>query len=123
NGFAARPSTIKSAIIAADQKPLNLYYIQFNPSFGYQIEDNISISVGGDLQQLLPDGENIDKVQFSPEDIKLLPTMDIGLTGKTEIRITPSIEAALLYREGLNNMLHSGSTQYVNRRYFQVQFK
>lgn len=99
-----------------------LYYVQVNPSVGYQIQKNVSLSVGGDFQRVL----NIENetLQISKyQDNKILPRMDVGLTTKSEITVTPNLQAGILYREGMNNLLKQGNVEYVNRRYFQVQFK
>jgi hypothetical protein len=100
-----------------------LYYIQFNPSIGYKIGKTVSMSVGGDFQQMLQNSRNNETVLFSSDgEAKLFPTFDVGVTGKTEVSITPSIQAGVLYREGVNNLIRNES-QYVNRRYVQVQVK
>jgi len=100
-----------------------LYYIQFNPSIGYKVAKRVAMSVGGDFQQMLQNSANNETLLFSDgEDARLFPTFDVGLTGKTEINVTPSIQAGVLYREGLNNLIRN-ETRYVNRRYVQVQVK
>lgn len=101
-----------------------LYYVQFNPSIGYQVEKHVALSVGGDFQQILNSrGEQDEIVQPGTNSAKVFPNFDVGLTAKTEFSITPSIQAGLVYREGLNNLLKSDGARYVNRRYIQVQFK
>lgn len=100
-----------------------LYYIQFNPSVGYKLGKKVAMSVGGDFQQMLQNSGNNETVMFSEgTDAKLFPTFDVGVTGKTEVNITPAIQAGLMYREGLNNVIRNQS-HYVNRRYIQVQVK
>jgi hypothetical protein len=91
-----------------------------NPSFGYQIEDKVALSVGGDFQKMLNKKDEI--VQPDNNNTKIFPTMDIGLTTKSEFIISPNLQAGLVYREGLNNLFKSDAP-YVNRRYVQVQFK
>lgn len=122
--FAARPLNGASAISTPAMSPASnrLYYLQFNPTFGYQIDKDIALSVGGDVQQMLNAQPGELKVSTADQMAKVLPAMDIGLTAKSEFNIAPHIQAGVLYREGLNNILRA-SNQYFNRRYFQVQFK
>ena len=121
---AARPASNVMAVSAPAIEPTqNLYYVQFNPSVGYQIEKHVALSVGGDFQQMMKTEDGIEKMQLLPNSAKVFPTFDVGITAKSEFGITPNIHAGLVYREGLNNLLKSGNNQYVNRRYVQVQFK
>lgn len=101
----------------------SLYYVQFNPSIGYQIDKNVALSVGSDFQQMLSRTDGAEKVQLAADNTKIFPAFDIGLTTKSEFNITPNIQAGLMYREGLSNLLKNDGNKYVNRRYFQVQFK
>ena len=124
---AARPTafnnetTLASPALDPIQK---LYYVQFNPSIGYQLEKHVALSVGGDFQQILNSrGEQDEIVQPGTNSSKIFPNFDVGFTAKSEFSITPSIQAGLVYREGLNNMLKNDGSKYVNRRYLQVQFK
>ncbi len=124
---AARPTafnnetTLASPALDPIQK---LYYVQFNPSVGYQLEKHVALSVGGDFQQILNSrGEQDEIVQPGTNSSKIFPNFDVGFTAKSEFAITPSIQAGLVYREGLNNMLKNEGSRYVNRRYLQVQFK
>lgn len=103
------------------QNPASLYYLQFNPSFGYQLHPRLSLSVGADLQQLL-DGNNNRTLVFISGEPKLIPDLDMGITGRTEYALSQRIKAGILYREGMNNVLRSGHT-YFDRRYLQVQLK
>ena len=124
NSLAARPAAGKMSVSSPAIEPTqNLYYVQFNPSFGYQIEKHVALSVGGDFQQMVRKKEGEEKVQLISNNAKLFPNFDIGLTTKSEFSITPNIQAGLIYREGLNNLLKSEGSKYVNRRYVQVQFK
>jgi len=118
NNKRARPSS-ESYYYPAQ----GLYYIQFNPSIGYKVAKRVAMSVGGDFQQMLQNSANNQTLLFSDgEDARLFPTFDVGVTGKTEINVTPSIQAGVLYREGINNLIRNES-RYVNRRYVQVQVK
>jgi hypothetical protein len=121
---ASRPAsaTSSSNMSSPALDPIQrLYYVQFNPSFGYQVEDKIALSVGGDFQRMLNQNEEI--VQPENLDTKVFPNFDVGLTTKTEFTISPNLQAGLVYREGLNNLIKSDAGRYVNRRYLQVQFK
>lgn len=120
---AARPAAFNQTPLASPAlDPIQkLYYVQFNPSIGYQIEKYVALSVGGDFQKMLNSKEEI--VQPESNNAKVFPNFDVGLTTKSEFSITPSIQAGLLYREGLNNLIKNDGSKYVNRRYIQVQFK
>jgi hypothetical protein len=120
---AARPASFNETPLASPAlDPIQkLYYVQFNPSIGYQLEKHVALSIGGDFQQMLNKKEEI--VQPESNNSKLFPNFDVGLTTKSEFSITPNIQAGLLYREGLNNLLKNDGSKYVNRRYIQVQFK
>jgi hypothetical protein len=120
---AARPSSFNETPLASPAlDPIQkLYYVQFNPSIGYQVEKHVALSVGGDFQQMLNKKEEI--VQPESNNSKVFPNFDVGLTTKSEFSITPNIQAGLMYREGLNNLLKNDGSKYVNRRYVQVQFK
>lgn len=124
SNLAARPAPGQMAVNSPALEPTqHLYYVQFNPSLGYQIEKHVALSVGGDFQQMIRTDDGQEKVQLVSNTAKIFPTFDVGLTTKTEFSITPNIQAGLLYREGLNNLLKNDGGKYVNRRYIQVQFK
>jgi len=100
-------------------------YVQFAPSFGYQVLSKLSLSVGADIQRLLGhDGREV-KVAYIDDQPKMVPEMDLGFTGKTEVAITPKLRAGLLYREGVNNLVRGkpAAGEYLDRRYLQVQVK
>jgi negative regulator of sigma E activity len=121
-GFAARPAEFKNTVPTPAMSPIQkLYYVQFNPSIGYQLEKHVAISVGGDFQRML--NREPEVVQQIDNNAKVLPSFDVGLTTKSEVSITPSIQAGLIYREGINNLFKSEGGRFVNRRYIQVQFK
>jgi hypothetical protein len=124
NNTAARPVQEMMLSTPAVAPVASLYYVQFNPSFGYQLADNLAISVGGDLQQMLSRDDELRKYQVTEEGTRVFPGLDLGFTGKTEYSITPEIQAGLLFREGLNNLIQPNQElPFVNRRYIQVQFK
>ncbi|MBS1783435.1 MAG: hypothetical protein JSS78_10240 [Bacteroidetes bacterium] len=102
-----------------DYRNTNLMYVQINPAVGYQVFKNVSIGLGADMQQLV-NGENT--LVNVNDEIRTIPATDFGLTGKTEISISPKVKAGLQYRSGINNLMNS-STSYFDRRYFQVQLK
>jgi len=101
----------------------NLYYLQFNPSFGYQVLKEVAVSIGGDMQQMVSADNSIEKIKFTENGVETFPTLDFGLTGKAEFNVTPNIRTGVIFREGLSNLMNRNDIQYVNRRYFQVQFK
>ncbi len=117
------PSAIKEMSSTANQSP-SFLYLQFNPSIGYELSEELSISIGTDVQQLIGnENYHTETLHITDGGIRTFPTMDFGLTGKTEVKLTPHIQAGFLYREGLNNLLKSQPIPEINRRYFQVQFK
>jgi|GEM_PF-2846917 len=105
-----------------EEKPNNIYYVQLSPSVGYQLHKNISIGVGADMQKLLDGNNGSRPVIATEEGFKLVPLWDAGITGKTEYTISKRLKAAMLYREGVNNLLQ-GDNRYFERRYLQVQMK
>ncbi|PZF74393.1 hypothetical protein [Taibaiella soli] len=100
----------------------NLYYLQFAPTIGYQLIRKVSVGVGADVQRKLQDDDMKTVVSDNPQvdDIKLIPNMDVGLTGKAEYNITKKLKAGVLYRGGINSWI---DPKYVNRNYMQVQMK
>ncbi len=101
-----------------------LAYVQFNPSVGYNITKNLTFSVGGDVQRLVNTKSDEVNVIFNAAQNQsaIIPKTDLGLTGKTEFRISKNLSTGLVYREGINNILStSGDVGYLNRRYIQVQ--
>lgn len=99
----------------------NLYYAQLSPSVGYHINKSFSIGVGGDFQRLLLDGKTFAAVDNTGAS-KEIPSMDVGLIGKSELAINKKIKAGLCYRQGFNNMIN-GTNKYIDRTYLQVQLK
>jgi hypothetical protein len=104
---------------AIDYKNANLVYIQVNPTVGYQLMKKVSVGVGADLQQMVNGSNALVNVN---DETKTIPASDFGLTGKTEIALSPKIKAGILYREGINNLIN-GSSDYFDRSYLQVQLK
>lgn len=100
----------------------NFLYLQFNPSVGYQVLNNLSLSVGADMQRLLNNMDNNHRLIFVGDEVKFIPELDLGLTGKTEYAVSPRLKAGLLYREGINSLVQ-GNNDYLERRYVQVQLK
>lgn len=123
----SRPSSYAYSNIKAPSVGMisDFYFIQVNPSFGYQINKFLAFSVGADLQQRIASMSQNGTAVFTPStDPKIIPKLDLGFTGKTEFLISPKIEAGLLYRNGLNNFLDpQRQFPYLNRRYLQVQLK
>lgn len=104
------------------QTPSNFLYIQFNPSVGYQVHKKVSLSLGADLQRLVDHNDNLKTLVYQSDELKLIPGLDMGLTGKTEYAVTKKLKAGVLYREGINNLINGGE-EYLDRRYLQVQLK
>lgn len=102
-----------------DYKDALLMYVQFNPTLGYQVMKNVSLGVGADIQKLVNDDNTLVNVN---DEVKTIPNTDVGLTGKTEVSLSPRLKAGILYREGINNLLKS-SDDLLERRYLQVQLK
>lgn len=126
--YAGKPARSSSTTLITQSSPAfsswdNLFYMQVNPSIGYQVTELVGISFGGDLQQLLSSENNIDKIKFTDDGVKLFPTMDLGITGKAEFDLGQNIQTGILFREGINNLFNEQALPYVNRRYIQVQFK
>lgn len=103
----------------------DFYFLQVNPSLGYQVNKLLAFSVGADLQQRIASMSQNGTAVFTPgSNPRIIPQLDLGFTGKTEFFISPKIEAGLLFRNGLNNFFDSQTTHpYLNRRYFQLQLK
>jgi len=99
----------------------DFYYIQINPTVGYKLSRKFSVSAGPDFQQLLRDGSD-NAIMFLDDEVKIIPDMDMGLTGKAEFSITPNIQSGITYREGLNNFIRNNNN-FLNRRYIQVQMR
>src|SRR5690606_19355123 len=123
---SANQTHINSPAIANQTQ--QLYYIQYNPSVGYELDDFVLFSVGSDIQQLVNGEKGKESVIFNNNsgDTELVPKLDLGLTAKTEFSITPHINAGVIYREGINNLMSSNNNtgmNYLNRRYVQVMFK
>lgn len=95
----------------------NLYYLQVMPTVGYYLNKKISLGVGADVQRLLQDNEELNKEVATD---KRLPATDLGMVGRIEYAVTPTVKAGLSYREGMNGLIDNG--QYMSRRYVQLQF-
>lgn len=122
SAFSNGAGASKPITNAVQQSTASFLYLQFNPSVGYNVHPKIALSFGADLQKLLNNNNDNRTVIFNADEPKQLPNFDIGLTGKTEVSVTPRLKAGLLYREGLNNFIN-GSNEYFDRRYLQVQLK
>jgi hypothetical protein len=118
-GIAGKPGVTNTVT----QNESNFLYVQFNPSVGYQVAKKLSLSVGADLQRLLENGGSTKTLVFVSDEPRLVPDLDLGVTGKTEYSVTPRLKAGLLYREGINNLVKGGGNEYFDRRYLQVLLK
>jgi hypothetical protein len=114
NGRSARPSGTYYNVN-------NFYYIQFNPSVGTKLSKRFMVSTGPDIQQLLTSSPD-PTIMFKDHDVKLVPNFDVGLTGKAEFFLSPSIQTGIIYRQGVNNIIRNNN-DYLNRNYFQVELK
>jgi hypothetical protein len=111
--------TIKSAPVTVTE-PSNIRYLQMTPAVGCNVLKHLSVGVGADFQQLL----NNDQTNFitTGETTKELPSLDMGVVGKTEYKVSKTLSAGLQYREAVNNVI-SGGNRYYDRNYLQVQVK
>ena len=123
NTFGAGLAGKSSVSNVVTQTPSNFLYVQFNPSLGYQVHKKVSLSLGADLQRLLDQNDNLKTLVYTSDEMKLIPGLDVGLTGKTEYAVTKKLKAGVLYREGINNLVNGGGDEYLDRRYLQVQLK
>ncbi len=102
-----------------DYKEAHLLYVQLNPSVGYELIKNVSVGVGADVQQLLSNDNDLVEIN---NEVKTIPVTDLGFTGKTEVALSPRLRAGILYRQGVNNLVNS-RTDFLDRRYLQIQLK
>lgn len=118
-----KPQAFASPAISKNLE--ELHYVQFNPSVGYKFNDVISVSFGADVQNLV-NQKNTEILTYNKElnTIEKIAKTDVGLTTKTEFRITKNIKTGLAVRNGINNLFKkSDGLNYVNRQYIQLQFK
>jgi hypothetical protein len=108
-------------IASMEEHHAPVQYLVASPSLGYKLVDGLTVWGGVDFQRALLAGDQ-KSVQIEDDEVKLLPTLDIGATGRAEFNISRHLQAGVLYRMGINNTLKSGSN-YLERRYVQVQLK
>lgn len=125
--FLARPApgrTFINAPAITNTTP-QLLYVQFNPSIGYNFENKLAFSVGSDLQQMINNRDDkFIAYNAKTNQSEIMPTLDLGITTKTELSLNKNIKTGLILRNGLNNIFQGqNEVKYVNRRYFQVQFR
>lgn len=119
----ASPQNLANAKGTANAEPVKqLYYLQVTPVVGYQVLKNWSIGAGADVQRLFRDGDREAYTINESKEIKAMPTMDVGLVGKTEYSVFKNIKAGLQYRMGMSDVIEPGK-DYTNRSYLQVQLK
>lgn len=104
------------------ESPSGIYFLQVAPMVGYEIFKNFSIGAGADIQRNLEGTMDNRAVVATEYGFKMIPIWDAGVTTKAEIGLNRQLKAGIVYREGLNNLL-SGTQNYYNRRYVQVQLK
>lgn len=118
-----KAQTFASPAISKDLE--ELHYVQFNPSVGYNFNDVISVSFGADVQNLV-NQQNTEILTYNKElnTVEKIAKTDIGLTTKTEFRVTKNLKTGLAVRNGINNLFKKqDGINYVNRQYIQLQFK
>jgi hypothetical protein len=101
----------------------DLYYAQVTPSIGYNLRRNFSVGVGADVQRLLQTDKPLNTTgsEVITTD-KAIPTMDMGLVGKTELALSKTIKAGVYYRQDMNNVINPGN-KYIDRSYMQFNLK
>lgn len=124
SSFAGRPASGQAASNVV-MPVSNFSYLNVNPTVGYEVTNFIDFSLGPDVQQRVSNmGDNTSTIFTPGNNPRIIPELDFGITGKTDFQITPNIEAGLLFRNGLNNLLkRSDVYPYLNRRYIQVELK
>lgn len=118
-----KAQTFASPAISKDLE--ELHYVQFNPSIGYNFNKVISVSFGADVQNLV-NQQNNEILTYNKEQntVEKIAKTDIGLTTKTEFRVTKNIKTGLAVRNGINNLFKKqDGINYVNRQYIQLQFR
>ena len=98
-----------------------LEYLTASPYIGYQITGALTTGAGIDVQRVLKQ-PGYEAVQIDKDDIRLLPATDFGVTMRLSYRLSKRLEAGIVYRQGVNNVLRS-SQEYLDRQYVQVQLK
>lgn len=104
------------------ESPSGIYFLQLAPMVGYEIFKNLSVGAGADIQRNLEGTIDNRAIVATEYGFKMIPIWDAGVTTKAEIGLNRQLKAGIVYREGLNNLL-SGTQNYYNRRYVQVQLK
>lgn len=118
-----KPQAFASPAISKDLE--ELHYVQFNPSVGYKFNDVISVSFGADVQNLV-NQKNTEILTYNKElnTVEKIAKTDLGLTTKTEFKITKNLKTGLTVRNGINNLFKKNDgLNYVNRQYIQLQFR
>ncbi len=108
-------------IIKTQKIEYNSAYVQITPTVGYQPIKQVAIGVGTDFQQMLNDNRP-EASKYDKGNLRQAPLFDVGLMGKLEVAITSNIKAAVLYREGINNVVTPNNAS-VDRNYLQFQMK
>ena len=119
-------NNVNGAMIAsrsreAPEPQEHVQYLQASPGIGYHLFKKITIGANADIQRMLQQNSN-NTVQVSDDAVKLFPLTDYGIAGKAEVSVTSKLNAGIIYRQGMNNLLSAG-TDYLDRRYLQVQLK
>ena len=118
--LTTQAGSASSTVVVAD-RAFNMYYAQVTPTIGYQIAKRIALGVGPDFQQALSDTRPAPST-LDRNNVQVAPMFDIGMVGKAEVLLNDRLRAALVYREGINNIV-TPMDKYVERSYMQVQIK
>ncbi len=114
-------TTAPAEIIKTQNVSYDLYYAQVTPSIGCKIMKKLSIGAGPDFQKALVDNRPAPST-VDRGTIQEAPLFDIGMMGKTEYALNKRVQAAVLYRKGINNIL-TPMGKYIDRDYVQFQVR
>ena len=114
-------TTAPAEIIKTQNVSYDLYYAQITPSIGCKIMKKLSIGAGPDFQKALVDNRPAPST-VDRGTIQEAPLFDIGMMGKTEYALNKRVQAAVLYRKGINNIL-TPMGKYIDRDYVQFQVR
>ncbi len=118
--LSSQAGATQGVVVVAD-KAFNMYYAQVTPTIGYQLAKRFSVGIGPDFQQALSDTRPTPST-LDRNNVQVAPMFDMGVMGKAELIMNDRFRAALLYREGMNNLV-TPMNKYVERNYMQVQIK
>lgn len=114
-------TTAPAEIIKTQNVSYDLYYAQLTPSIGCKIMKKLSVGAGPDFQKALVDNRPAPST-VDRGTIQEAPLFDVGMMGKTEYALNKRVQAAVLYRKGINNIL-TPMGKYIDRDYVQFQVR